>query len=119
MKFRKSFVTNSSSCSFLIENLSDERKALSDLAQEFADNLTVESALIFYRHYENGIEELKQEIVNDAPKIIMEPHSSVKLECYDDMRNAFGGTIYYDVFIVCDNKKETDNLRITMLESHR
>lgn len=69
MKIRKAFVSNSSSCSFTIQNLSDQKKTLADFARE-NDHLRLEFMEQYSWHsidYDEMIESAEKANIIFAP----------------------------------------------------
>lgn len=118
MKFRKTFVTNSSSCSFLIENKSDEHKTLTDFAHELINNLSEDAIRYYEDYYEGGIEEFKKKVIYFSPgSVHLSPHSSVEIECGDSVCDdgAFEAIVHYECIYGNNN---LNNFAVKMLENH-
>lgn len=66
MKIRNGFVSNSSSCSFIIKNLTNEEKTLVDFVKE--NSQLIEQFLDQYDWYKNDAEYTQKNLIKSAKK---------------------------------------------------
>lgn len=96
MKKRMGFVSNSSSCSFMITNNTHEVKTLRDFAEENLD--LVDDYVAQYDFMEDeDPEDLKKQVLNDAAKedIVFNPRESVVCVFGDEQETTIGRLYYY------------------------
>lgn len=140
MKYRKGFVTNSSSCSFLIQNISDEKIKLKDIIEDWEDYITafynceVDMSFryginSFIKSYPS-VEEFKKKLRAECNRIHrkqLKPNETIFEEFSDHLDTEFG---YMSILIhECtedsegwlDNymkTPESNKFAIKMIESH-
>ena len=86
MKVRNSFVSNSSSSSFLLTNSSNEEKRFVDFISENLELVEKEHELDFSEFDYLDLDELKQKVLDNANAIdfIIQPKGSIEFVLADD-----------------------------------
>ncbi len=131
MKIRNSFVTNSSSSSFLISNISEEYLSLKDLMDDWKDYILEEyeseitdygneykrKFLKQYPTFEDFMEEVKKS-TNMLYRKKLAPNDDLELECGDhECDDGWASVLIHNSSFMYASS-HSDRFKVKMIESH-